>query len=86
VTWGTLPGRSSSFASVINERGQVVGGDDPSFGGAFVWQAGKMSGLATPRGRNSFAVAINERNQIVGHSESDCYNGCPRAALWTFKP
>ena len=84
---GTLSGENESNAVDINERGQVVG-DYGSYGrSSFVWQKGKLVRLPTPRGLYGLAVAINERGQIVGHTEDDdCYNSCPGAVLWTFKP
>jgi probable HAF family extracellular repeat protein len=82
---GTLPGESDSAARAINERGQVVG-DSGRAGPSFLWQQGKMASLPTPRRLDGLAVAINERGQVAGHTEDECYNSCPRAVRWTFKP
>ena len=63
---GTLGG-SNSYASAINERGQVVGWSDTPEGGshAFLWQSGTMRDLGPVAG-NSAAWGINERGQVIG--------------------
>jgi probable HAF family extracellular repeat protein len=79
-------GSLGSDAVDVNERGEVVGYGDPTFGRAFVWRRGTMLRLPTPRSRNAVAVVINERGQTVGYTQdTGCYNGCPRAVLWTYK-
>jgi uncharacterized membrane protein len=53
----------SSWASDINNRGQVVGSVNNR---AFLWQQGALRRLATPAGNNSFAEAINDSGDMVG--------------------
>ena len=47
-----------------------------------------MTRLPTPRRfEGSDVAAINNLGQVVGTTNDDnCYNGCPQAVLWTFKP
>ena len=80
---GTL-GCCGSYASAINERGQIVGNSFTASGEqhAFLWQEGVMTDLGTLASDNSsLALDINERGQIVGHGSSD--SGGYRAILWT---
>jgi len=70
---GTLPGFLGSFASKINEAGQVVGkvttDKESGLPRAFLWQNGKMTDLgALPGDKHSSADAINNRGQIIGVS------------------
>src|SRR5215218_9606207 len=83
VTRLSTLGGSSTCASAINERGQVVGSSSTSTGRehAFLWQAGRMRDLGTlPGGRISAAVALNERGQVVGWSTTR--SGARHAFLW----
>jgi probable HAF family extracellular repeat protein len=87
-TLGTLPldDLNTSFASGINDCGQIVGtsignakggGPPPTFGStlrAFVWQDGAMRDVGTLAGTAtawSSAAAINQRGTIVGWSHSE---------------
>lgn len=68
---GTL-GRAyrDSAASVINERGQIVGESATASGKRHpvLWQNGKITHLGTLGGEFSEGVAINERGQVIGVS------------------
>jgi probable HAF family extracellular repeat protein len=67
---GTLAGGTDSYASAINNRGQVVGYSTIAATGlnhAFLYERHEMFDLGTlPGGNNSEALAINDRGQIVG--------------------
>lgn len=67
---GTLGGKS--YATGINEKGQVIGvsymGDYSTHHG-FIWENGKITDLGTLGGSNSYAYGINEKVQVVGYSE-----------------
>jgi probable HAF family extracellular repeat protein len=66
---GTLAGPDGfSYAQLINNRHQVVGGSttaDGTFRG-FLWDRGAMTDLGTLGGPNSFGNGTNDRGQIVG--------------------
>jgi probable HAF family extracellular repeat protein len=69
---GTLGG-SDSFASGINDRGEVVGNSQITGDAnhhAFIYQNGTMQDLATLGGGNSVATGINDSGQIVGSAET----------------
>jgi probable HAF family extracellular repeat protein len=71
---GTLGG-SSSNATDINNKGQIVGGAATPNSGtthAFLWQYGKMKDLGTlDNGQNySEANAITQDSQVVGYSST----------------
>jgi probable HAF family extracellular repeat protein len=67
---GTLAGSTDSYASAINNRGQVVGYSTiaaTGFNHAFLYERGAMIDLGTlPGGNWSEAYAINDRGQVVG--------------------
>src|SRR5215208_7585788 len=69
---GTLGG-SRSWASAINDKGQVVGssnlaGDQNNH--AFLYKDSKMTDLLTLGGSSSVAKGINESGQVVGWSDN----------------
>ena len=78
VDLGFLPGGGlSSFATGINDAGQVVGSSDATGGNrAFIWQNGVMTSLGvlggTPFGvaGDSRATGINASGQVVGSSSN----------------
>ena len=71
-------GLRASFATAINDRGQVIGyvykNPKGSYGDpvphAFLWERGKMRDLGTLGGPTSRALAINDRGQIVGEADT----------------
>jgi probable HAF family extracellular repeat protein len=72
---GTLPGGSFSYATAINNNGQIAGyanfanstdGSQPQH--AFLYSNGVMRDLGTLGGTQSFAYGINGSGQVVGSS------------------
>jgi probable HAF family extracellular repeat protein len=88
---GSLPGLPTSFATQINNQGQVVGVSQDANGNdsssvAFLWQNGVMTDLNTliPAGSPLFlmeAEGINDRGQIAGFGHLS--NGEHRGFLLT---
>jgi len=71
---GTLGG-SSSYASAINNSGQVVGNSYPANGSphAFLYDESttpKMPDLGTLGGSRSYATGISDSGQVVGYSDT----------------
>jgi probable HAF family extracellular repeat protein len=68
---GTLGG-CCSFATGINDRGEVVGYSDvaETAAHAFLWRRGTMTDLGTLGGAESAATAINQRGEVVGWSDT----------------
>lgn len=81
---GTLGGTTSS-ASAVNDRGQVVGVSSLKHDArrhAFLWESGRMDDLGTlPGDRSSAATGIDSRGRVVGWSRDD--RGTSHAVLWT---
>lgn len=71
-----------SFATEINDRGEIVGSYQTAAGDnrAFLWQKGKVTDLGTLGGRNTFVADINDHGQIVGSSETA--DGATHPFLW----
>jgi probable HAF family extracellular repeat protein len=68
---GTLPGGTNSYATGINNNGQVVGWSTTASGytHAFLYSGGAMTDLGTlPGGSSSEAYGINNNGQVVGWS------------------
>ena len=83
------PGTESSYATDVNEHGQVIGQSCrtvPTACRAFIWQNGKLTDLGTLGGVHTDAQDINERAQVVGTSRTGLLgtNRSPirRAFLW----
>lgn len=75
---GTIPGSTRSYATAINNAGQIVGVSGNTGDHSFLWQNGKMNDLGVPPGNTSSdATAINDLDQIVGRTSSG------HAFLWT---
>ena len=72
---GTLSGANFSFATAINQRGQIAGLSetekmDPFSGNpefhAVLWENDKILDLGTLGGVSSFAATLNNRGQVTG--------------------
>lgn len=60
----TMPGES--FASRLNNRGQVIGYANSPFARGFLWQDGKSTYVDIPGGTESVSpLGINDRGQVV---------------------
>jgi len=77
---GTLPGGNFSFATAINQRGQIAGLSendqiDPFSGNpefhAVLWQNDQLLDLGTLGGVSSFASALNNHGQVTGAALND---------------
>lgn len=79
---GTLPGGRESWASGLNNRGQVIGWSNLAEGGtgAFLWEDGVMTDLGTLGGTYSQALLINDAGQVAGISLTAL--GELRAFIW----
>ena len=73
---GTLSGGGNSWATGINDSGQVVGYAMASSGSyhAFLYSNGKMTDLGTLGGPRSSAVGINDSGQVVGSADTDYFH------------
>ncbi len=85
---GTIGG-SISYATGINDSGQVVGSSYVNFKNgiyhAFIWTASTgLQDLGTLGGENSYAHAVNNSGQVVGCADVSTSNEVPgHAFLWT---
>jgi probable HAF family extracellular repeat protein len=85
---GMLPGYEWSFATDINDAGDVVGyavDDDTQTTRAFLWNKDTgMIDLGTLGGLSSRATAVNDRGQVVGESLTTIAWGQPvwHSFLW----
>jgi probable HAF family extracellular repeat protein len=77
---GTLPGGNFSFATAINQHGEIAGLSendqiDPVTGNpefhAVLWQNDKILDLGTLGGVSSFAETLNNRGQVTGVALND---------------
>ena len=82
---GTLGGKWSS-AYEINNKGQIIGQFDDKrsagglVGGAFLWDAGRMTDIGQGEAQSSGPVGINERGQVAVWSYYG--NQSSRSFLW----
>jgi probable HAF family extracellular repeat protein len=82
VMLGMPQGASQSFATAINDRGQIVGYATMANGEthAILWDKQDIYDLGTLGGTISQAQAVNNRGQIVGTSLTS--SGISHAFLW----
>jgi len=79
------PYEGTSFASVINDHGHIVGAidDDGSlFYDGIVWANGSRTALGDLGGGSTRPADINNAGQVVGVSNTSLELGAPRAFLW----
>lgn len=78
---GTLGG-CLSFATAINERGQIVGRSHTAAGDmhGFLWEAGVMRDLGTLGGTTSDVAGINDVGEVAGRASTT--DGMDHAFLW----
>jgi len=78
---GTLPGKTISHPTGINNQGQVTGFTETH---AFLWTNGVMTDLGTlPGGEISTGVALNSLGQVVGDSQYPRGGSIRHATLWS---
>ena len=72
IPLGTLGG-AQSWATALNESGEIVGYSEMSDGSthAFLYSDGQMVDLGTLGGNNSYAYDINEFSEVVGSVEME---------------
>ena len=76
IELGTLPGGNFSWASAINNSGQIVGSAGNNVTGVrrpFLWQDGVMMDLNLPLGPRGSANDINDAGAIVGQMASHAF-------------
>jgi probable HAF family extracellular repeat protein len=78
INLGTLPGGTFSYATAINNSGQVVGASSSATSNgnsiAFLYSGGVMINLGTLGGTASLASGINDAGQVVGNSADSSGN------------
>lgn len=74
---GTLTAGDMSYATGINNSGQVVGwsGYDSTQTTAFIWENGTMSAISSTAGLRSVATGINNAGQVSGYAAVAASNG-----------
>jgi probable HAF family extracellular repeat protein len=77
---GVPTGGSGSYASGINDRGQITGyWDDyhypsgPNYNRAFLWENGVWIQLGTLGGPHSYGLAVNSLGHVAGYSSTPTY-------------
>ncbi len=75
----------SSYASALNNEGQVVGMnyDDDGKGKTFLWRADTGMQLLGTLARDSRATGINDAGQVVGWADANSTGAPVGAFLWT---
>ena len=73
-----LPGQTASFATGLNDAGQVVG---YSGSVAWLWDGNTLTNLDPGQGF-SFAQGINDTGQVVGYAVLTAGAACYHAVVW----
>jgi uncharacterized membrane protein len=77
-----VPGRSSTTATGINNRGQITGqSGDLTASVGFLLDRGRFTTFKVPGAQVTFPLGINERGQVVGFSINDAAAPTPSGFL-----